>query len=95
MRRARIVPFDLVIEASVTSGADAVSVRSSIESAVRAYVATRARIGAPIYLSGVIASAKAADIENLVIKQPVGDVLCAFDQIAKLGTLTVTVTVVG
>lgn len=84
-----------MIEASITSGADTVAACSSIESAIRAYLSTRARICAPVYLAGVIASARAADIENLVIKQPVGDVLCAPDQIAKLGGLTVTVTVVG
>jgi phage-related baseplate assembly protein len=95
VRRARVVLFDLAVEASVTSGADTVAVRSSMENAIRAYLATRARIGAPVYMAGVIASAKAADIENIVITQPAGNVLCEPDQIAKLGTLTVTVTVIG
>jgi phage-related baseplate assembly protein len=95
VRRARVVLFDLAVEASVTSGADTVAVRSSMENAIRAYLATRARIGAPVYMAGVIASAKTADIENIVITQPAGNVLCEPDQIAKLGTLTVTVTVIG
>ena len=95
VRRARVVLFDLAVEASVTSGADTVAVRSSMENAIRAYLATRARIGAPVYMAGVIASAKTADIENIVITQPAGNVLCEPDQIAKLDALTVTVTVVG
>jgi len=95
VRRARVVLFDLAVEASVTSGADTVAVRSSMENAIRAYLATRARIGAPVYMAGVIASAKTADIENIVITQPAGNVLCEPDQIAKLGTLTVSVTVIG
>ena len=95
VRRAQPVPFDVEAQAIVSSGADTAAVRSSVETAIRDYIATRARICAPVYLSGVIASAKTADIENLIIKQPVGDLLCAPDQIAKLGALTITVTVVG
>lgn len=95
VRRAQPVQFDVEAQTIVSRGADTAAVRSSVETAIRSYIGTRARIGAPVYLSGVIASAKTADIENLVIKQPVGDVLCASDQIAKLGALTVAVAVAG
>lgn len=93
VRRAVPVTVDIAAQALVSSGADTAAVAAAVETALRSYVASRARVGAPVYHSGLVASAKTSDIENLVISQPAGDVVVEVDQIAKLGTLTVEVTV--
>lgn len=95
VRRATVNNFDLHVTASISAGVDSASVRAAIEAAARGYMSTRARIGMPVYLSGLIAAMKTAAIENIIITAPASDVACEPPKIAKLVNVVVTTNTIG
>lgn len=66
VRSARIVPYAVQLTATIPFGPDPALVRSSIETAVRAYAEDRRRIGLPVFRQMLEAAASVGGVDHVV-----------------------------
>jgi phage-related baseplate assembly protein len=93
VRRAEIVAVDVALTLAAPPGPDPALLEATARAAVQRYFASRARIGAAVFCSGLIAAASAPAVENVRLAAPAADVICAERQIAALGALAVSVEI--
>lgn len=92
LRRASVVGYNIELAARIPRGPDPNVVRAEIETRVRAYAASRYRIGAEVFRDGVIAAAMVPSVE--CIESAFGDLVAADHEIGHLTSLTVAVAYV-
>lgn len=93
VRSASITNYDIPLTLKVQRGPDPAAVKAAAEAAVRAYCASRHRVGKIVYRNMVEAAAAVGGVENAVAAM--SDIDPGSDGAAFLGTLTTTVEVVG
>lgn len=91
--RAERTEYAVTLTANVPRGPDPDAIRDAIEAAVAAYAAERCRIGAEVFLSGIVAAAKVGGVENVVLASPIADVECDDDHIPVMASIAVSVVV--
>jgi phage-related baseplate assembly protein len=90
VRRAVRVDYAVAGTIIVPRGPDPDVLKTNASAAVNAYAAERCKIGVPAYLNGIIAAAKAAGVENVILTSPLTDVLCDNTQISNLMGVNLT-----
>lgn len=90
---ATTAAHDVVATIQVASGPDADPVRASAEAAVRAYAATRRRIGAGVARNGYIAALMQPGALNVALDEPGADIEGDDGQAPVLGEVVLTVEV--
>ena len=85
--------FDVDVKVYIYDNFVANDVKTEVESIIRNYLNTsNFDMGAEIYLSSIIKEIFfASGVKNVVINQPTGDIVCAYNEMPKLANLTVTV----
>lgn len=89
VRNAQRVDYALAVTVRLKRGPDPSVVRDEVEARVRAYAATRYRIGREVYADGITAAAMVPGVEW--IDPAFNDIVCSDREIAWLSALTVTV----
>ncbi len=90
VRRALRVDYAVAGTIIVPRGPDPDVLKTNAIAAVQRYAAERCKIGVPAYLNGIIAAAKAAGVENVILTSPLADVLCDDTQIPNLTGVSLT-----
>lgn len=93
VRSATITTFDIALTLQVRRGPDPATVKAAAETAVRAYCASRHRVGKIVYRNMVEAAAAVGGVENATVD--IDDIDPGADGAAYLGALVTTVEVVG
>lgn len=94
VKRADDLPYDVVATLRLSRGPDPETVKAEAETALRAYAAERDRIAWEVYTVGIDAALKVGGVETVIRTSPASDVIVSDSQIARLGTVSITVEVV-
>jgi phage-related baseplate assembly protein len=92
--RAAVVIVPVTAQLFIPRGPDPMLIKTASETAISAHMAQRYRIGSEVFRAGLIAAAKVAGVDNVILGDPVADVVCGDTEIATRGALTVTTTII-
>ncbi|UZE51125.1 baseplate J/gp47 family protein [Rhodopseudomonas sp. P2A-2r] len=90
--RATKVFYDVALDLVIQRGPDPATIKTVAEASVRAYAASRYRIGAEVYGVGITAAAKVGGVDNIIASFP--DVVCGDREIPVLRNLAITSTII-
>lgn len=87
---AEIIPYAIDLALTTFSGPDVTLVIAAAEAGVGAYVADCRKLGRNVRRAGIEAAAKVEGVENVVLANPIADVLCDRTQAGHCTRITVT-----
>lgn len=88
-----VIDYDIEVEITTFEDVDVETVQAEIETALQALADNRAAtLGRDVNLSQIIAASMVSGVFNVEVIAPAADVVVEFNEVAILGTLTVTVT---
>lgn len=88
-----VIDYDIEVEITTFEDVDVETVQAEIETTLQALADNRAAtLGRDVNLSQIIAASMVSGVFNVEVIAPAADVAVAFNEVAILGTLTVTVT---
>lgn len=89
-----VVDYDIEVEVETYENAEVSTVEDEIQTALEAYAESKeTAMGQDVMLSQIIArAASVAGVYNVTVVSPVADLVIAFNEVAIVGTVTVTVT---
>lgn len=93
VQRATIRTYDVAMVLQIDRGPDPEVIRQAALQQVRAYASGRRAIGQTVFWVGLVSAAKQAGASNVLMSQPVADIVCSDDEIAEIGDLHITVEV--
>lgn len=94
VRAPTVTAYAINLTLLVKRGPDTNVIRTSAVARLAAYAAERHRTGERVYLSGIVAAAKAGGVENVTPVTPLADLVPAADQAFWCSGITVTIEVV-
>lgn len=88
-----VIAYDIEVELVVLEGSDVAAVQAAAEAALQAYADEKgARMGRDIVVSQIIKRASVEGVYDVTVVEPSADEVVEFNEVAILGTLTVSVT---
>lgn len=88
-----VVPYNIEVEITALEDSDTVLMQAAIEDALQALADNRAQsLGRDVNLANIIAASMVENVFNVTVVAPVANVEVEFNEVAIMGTLTVTIT---
>lgn len=88
-----VIAYNITVGLEVLEGTDVAEIEATVEAALQAYAAEKgALMGRDIVRSQIISRASVPGVYDVTVVAPAADAVVAFNEVAILGTLTVTVT---
>ncbi len=91
VRAPAVQNFTISVNLSIADGPDPLVVKAASVASINAYLASRHKVGTPIMLSGIIAAAMTAGVEDVTVLSPTADIEPAEDEVAYATSITVNV----
>lgn len=88
-----VVAYDLEVEVEILEGQNSTDIEAAVTAALQAYADEKAsKCGRDIVISQIITRASVAGVYSVTVVEPISDEVVEFNEVAILGTLTVTIT---
>ncbi len=95
VRAATIVPYNVTATLDILRGPDQSMIQANAMASLASYAASRFRVGASVPRSGIIAALSVPGVERVTLASPAADLQPAGDELLRIGTVSLTMTVLG